>query len=33
VGKNVQVPDSERVNVLLEESDGVDQVTVTQIKK
>lgn len=33
VGKNVQVADSERVNVLLQESDGVDQVTVTQIKK
>ncbi len=29
VGKNVQVNDSERVNVLLQESDGVDQVTVT----
>jgi pyrimidine operon attenuation protein/uracil phosphoribosyltransferase len=29
VGKNVQVADSERVNVLLQESDGVDQVTVT----
>lgn len=30
VGKNVQVAESERVNVLLEESDGVDQVTVTK---
>ena len=30
VGRNVQVKDSERVNVLLQESDGVDQVTVTQ---
>lgn len=30
VGKNVQVKDSERVNVLLQESDGIDQVTVTQ---
>lgn len=30
VGKNVQVADSERVNVLLQESDGVDQVTVTK---
>ncbi|MFQ5903640.1 MAG: bifunctional pyr operon transcriptional regulator/uracil phosphoribosyltransferase PyrR [Candidatus Binatia bacterium] len=30
VGKNVQVKDSERVNVLLQESDGVDQVTVTR---
>jgi len=30
VGKNVQVADSERVNVLLQESDGVDQVTVTR---
>jgi pyrimidine operon attenuation protein/uracil phosphoribosyltransferase len=29
VGKNVQVAASERVNVLLQESDGVDQVTVT----
>lgn len=29
VGKNVQVADTERVNVLLQESDGVDQVTVT----
>lgn len=33
VGKNVQVADSERVNVLLQESDGVDQVTVTQTKR
>ncbi len=30
VGKNVQVEDSERVNVLFRESDGVDQVTVTR---
>lgn len=30
VGKNVQVTDSDRVNVLLQESDGVDQVTVTR---
>ena len=29
VGKNVQVADSERVNVLLQESDGADRVTVT----
>ena len=30
VGKNVDVGASERVNVLLEESDGVDQVTITR---
>ncbi|MGH7773110.1 MAG: bifunctional pyr operon transcriptional regulator/uracil phosphoribosyltransferase PyrR [Candidatus Binatia bacterium] len=30
VGKNVQAKDSERVNVLLQESDGIDQVTVTE---
>ncbi|HYA29562.1 MAG TPA: bifunctional pyr operon transcriptional regulator/uracil phosphoribosyltransferase PyrR [Acidobacteriota bacterium] len=30
VGKNVEVGDHERVNVLLEESDGVDQVTITR---
>lgn len=30
VGKNVEVADSERVNVMLEEADGVDQVTVTK---
>ena len=30
VGKNVQVEDSERVNVLLQESDGADLVTVTK---
>ncbi|MGH7835998.1 MAG: bifunctional pyr operon transcriptional regulator/uracil phosphoribosyltransferase PyrR [Candidatus Binatia bacterium] len=29
VGKNVQVGDSERVNVLVQEYDGIDQVTVT----
>lgn len=29
VGKNVGAADSERVNVLLEESDGIDQVTIT----
>lgn len=29
VGKNIQVAESERINVLLQESDGVDQVTVT----
>lgn len=29
VGKNFKVADSERVNVMLQESDGVDQVTVT----
>ncbi len=29
VGKNVQVASTERVNVMLEESDGVDQVTIT----
>jgi len=32
VGKNVQVDDSERVNVLLQEADGTDQVTVTNSK-
>jgi len=31
VGKNVRVEDFERVKVLLEESDGVDQVTVTKV--
>jgi pyrimidine operon attenuation protein/uracil phosphoribosyltransferase len=30
VGKNVEVADSERVNVLLQESDGADLVIVTQ---
>lgn len=30
VGKNVQVADSERVNVLLQESDGIDRVVVTR---
>lgn len=30
VGKNVRVAGSERVNVLLQESDGVDQITVTK---
>ncbi|MBI2985664.1 MAG: bifunctional pyr operon transcriptional regulator/uracil phosphoribosyltransferase PyrR [Deltaproteobacteria bacterium] len=30
LGKNVRVGDSQRVNVLLQESDGVDQVTVTE---
>jgi len=30
VGKNVRAEKSERVNVLFEESDGVDQVTVTK---
>ncbi|MBI2540572.1 MAG: bifunctional pyr operon transcriptional regulator/uracil phosphoribosyltransferase PyrR [Deltaproteobacteria bacterium] len=30
IGKNVRVADSQRVNVLLQESDGVDQVTVTE---
>ena len=30
VGKNVQVEDSERVNVMLQESDGADIVTVTK---
>ncbi len=29
VGKNVEVAPTERVNVMLEESDGLDQVTVT----
>jgi pyrimidine operon attenuation protein/uracil phosphoribosyltransferase len=29
VGKNVQAADSERVNVLVQEYDGIDQVTVT----
>jgi len=28
VGKNIEAGDTQRVNVLLEESDGVDQVTV-----
>jgi pyrimidine operon attenuation protein/uracil phosphoribosyltransferase len=32
VGKNVEVRESERVNVLLEESDGIDQVTVTSMQ-
>lgn len=31
VGKNVRVKDDERVNVLLQESDGVDQVNVARI--
>lgn len=31
IGKNVSAPDSQRVNVLLQESDGVDQVTVTEL--
>ncbi|MGH7831759.1 MAG: bifunctional pyr operon transcriptional regulator/uracil phosphoribosyltransferase PyrR [Candidatus Binatia bacterium] len=31
VGKNVQAAESERINVLLRESDGVDQVTITTI--
>jgi pyrimidine operon attenuation protein/uracil phosphoribosyltransferase len=30
VGKNVEVRDGERVNVRLEESDGIDQITITQ---
>jgi len=30
IGKNVQVASSERVNVLLQESDGMDQVMVTR---
>jgi pyrimidine operon attenuation protein/uracil phosphoribosyltransferase len=30
IGKNVAIVELERVNVLLEESDGVDQVTVTK---
>ena len=30
VGKNVEAGEGERVNVLLEESDGVDQVSVTR---
>ena len=29
VGKNIEASDSQRVNVLLEESDGIDQVIVT----
>ncbi len=33
VGKNVQVASGARVNVMLEESDGVDQVTVTREEK
>ena len=32
VGKNIEASDSERVNVLLEESDGIDQVIVTPWK-
>ena len=32
VGKNIQASDSHRVNVLLEESDGIDQVIVTPWK-
>jgi len=30
VGKNVQATESERVNVMLKESDGIDQVTITR---
>lgn len=30
VGKNVKVRDSQRVNVLLQESDGIDRITVTE---
>ena len=30
VGKNIDVREGQRVNVLLEESDGVDQVTITE---
>jgi len=30
VGKNVEVQDSERVNVMLQESNGADLVTVTK---
>lgn len=33
VGKNVEVAESERINVLLRESDGVDQVTVTSDRR
>ena len=33
VGKNVQISKSERVNVYLEESDGIDQVTVNPKKR
>ncbi len=33
VGKNVRVEDSERVNVLLQESDGADLVTVTKAQQ
>jgi pyrimidine operon attenuation protein/uracil phosphoribosyltransferase len=33
VGKNVKVDESERVNVLLEESDGADLVIVAGAKK
>jgi pyrimidine operon attenuation protein / uracil phosphoribosyltransferase len=32
VGKNIEASDSQRVNVLLEESDGIDQVIVTPWK-
>lgn len=32
VGKNVEAGESERVNVLLEESDGIDQVMITPLR-
>jgi pyrimidine operon attenuation protein/uracil phosphoribosyltransferase len=32
VGKNIEASDAQRVNVLLEESDGIDQVIVTPWK-
>ena len=32
IGKNIEASDSQRVNVLLEESDGIDQVIVTPWK-
>jgi pyrimidine operon attenuation protein/uracil phosphoribosyltransferase len=32
VGKNIEASDAQRVNVLLEESDGIDQVIVTAWK-
>jgi len=32
VGKNIAAKEDERVNVLLEESDGIDQVTLARWK-
>jgi pyrimidine operon attenuation protein/uracil phosphoribosyltransferase len=33
VGKNIDASDQQRVNVLLEESDGVDQVTIASWRR